>query len=68
MGRPATEEGVNPTIYDSRSPVSVDGYKIGEPKLLFCPIEGCSAWTRITEEPSTGWEELEHDEGCPHDD
>lgn len=50
-------------ILRSDTPVSVDGFKIGEPKLLEC--EECGARVLITEEPSPGIDELQHEPSCP---
>jgi|GEM_PF-1807465 len=50
-------------IVRSESPVSEDGYKIGEPKLLQC--DACGASVLLTEEPSPGIDELQHERDCP---
>lgn len=48
----------------SETPISEDGYKIGEPKLLTC--EYCSAEALLTEDPSDpGVDDLSHDRHCP---
>lgn len=50
-------------ISRSETPVSKDGYKIGEPKYLECAH--CTARVLLTEEPSPGIDELPHDKTCP---
>lgn len=50
-------------IERSETPVTEDGYKIGEPKWLIC--ETCTAHVLLTEEPSAGVDELDHDLDCP---
>jgi hypothetical protein len=49
-------------IERSQTPVSEDGYKIGEPKYLECTH--CTARVLLTEEPSPGIDELPHDPYC----
>lgn len=49
-------------IERSDSPITVDGYKIGEPKRLVC--EACGASVLLTEEPSAGVDDLPHDKRC----
>ncbi|QRY26390.1 hypothetical protein [Halobacterium sp. BOL4-2] len=49
-------------IARSETPISEDGYKIGEPKYLECAY--CSARVLLTEEPSPGIDELQHDPFC----
>lgn len=52
------------TIERSESPISEDGYKIGEPKILSC--EFCNASVLITEDPSSpGVDDLSHERDCP---
>lgn len=46
----------------SDTPVDVDGYKLGEPKMIRCPV--CGADRLITKEPSPGIDELGHEPGC----
>lgn len=48
----------------SDTPVSEDGYKIGEPKRLVCG--GCGASVLLTEEPSPGVDDLSHERDCPN--
>ncbi|MCD2204390.1 hypothetical protein [Halobacterium sp. KA-6] len=50
-------------IQRSETPISEDGYKLGEPKYLECAH--CSARVLLTEEPSPGVDELPHDPDCP---
>lgn len=51
-------------IRPSDSPVSVDGYAMGEPKQLSCAY--CSATVQITEDPTDpGVDDLNHDSDCP---
>ncbi|WP_197425384.1 hypothetical protein [Halobacterium sp. CBA1126] len=50
-------------IQRSETPISEDGYKLGEPKYLTCAH--CTAQVLLTEEPSPGVDELPHDPGCP---
>ena len=50
-------------ISRSESPVSEDGYKIGEPKWLEC--ETCEARVLLTRDPSPGIDELQHQPTCP---
>lgn len=50
-------------IERSETPVSEDGYKHNEPKYLTCAH--CSARELLTEEPSAGVDELQHDPDCP---
>jgi len=47
----------------SSTPISEDGYKIGEPKLLQCAE--CGAGVLLTEDPSPGIDELQHEPNCP---
>lgn len=49
-------------IVASDSPITQDGYKIGEPKLLCC--RECSAAVLLTEEPTPGIDELQHEKHC----
>lgn len=49
-------------ITRSETPVSEDGYKLGEPKYLECAH--CSARVLLTEAPSRGIDELGHDPDC----
>lgn len=49
-------------IVESESPVTVDGYALGEPKTLRC-VE-CGAEVLLTPEPSRGIDELGHDPQC----
>lgn len=49
-------------IVRSETPVSEDGYKLGEPKYLRCPR--CQADVLLTEEPTPGLDELPHAPGC----
>jgi len=51
------------SIERSETPVTEDGYKIGEPKHLKC--EYCEAAVLLTEEPSPGVDELAHTPECP---
>lgn len=54
-------------IVPSGTPVSEDGYKLGEPKYLECPY--CGASVLITRDPSDpGIEELPHASTCPQRD
>jgi len=46
----------------SSTPITEDGYKMGEPKLLRCHV--CGADVLLTEEPSPGIDELQHDPSC----
>lgn len=50
-------------IVRSETPITEDGYKIGEPKLLEC--EECGASVLLTEDPSPGIDELGHEPDCP---
>jgi hypothetical protein len=51
-------------IVTSDSPVSVDGFALGEPKLLEC--EHCSASALITRDPDDpGVDDLSHEKSCP---
>lgn len=50
-------------IERSQTPVTVDGYKINEPKWLVC--SSCEAAVILTEEPSPGIDELQHEPSCP---
>lgn len=50
-------------IVPSTTPVDVDGYKLGEPKLLRCTE--CGADVLLTEEPTPGIDELGHEKFCP---
>jgi len=50
-------------IVPSDTPVSEDGYKLGEPKRLEC--DACSASVLLTRQPSAGVDELQHDPDCP---
>lgn len=50
-------------IERSDTPVSEDSYKLGEPKYLECAH--CSARELLTEEPSPGVDELQHELHCP---
>lgn len=49
-------------IARSDSPINVDGYKLGEPKRLVC--EECGADVLLTEEPSAGVDDMEHERDC----
>lgn len=65
--RSGADPDVHVEIYHSVSPVDVDGYKRGEPKLLSCPHGECQASVFLDEDPSTpGWEEMDHAEDCPY--
>ena len=46
----------------SSTPVSEDGYKLGEPKFVRCTE--CGADVLLTEEPSPGIDELGHTPQC----
>jgi hypothetical protein len=46
----------------SETPISEDGYKLGEPKLVRCGE--CGADVLLTEDPSPGIDELGHDPRC----
>ncbi len=46
----------------SSTPISEDGYKLGEPKLVRC--SECGADVLLTEDPSPGIDELSHAPGC----
>lgn len=53
------------TVYEIRrsdSPITVDGYKIGEPKRLRCAE--CGASVLLTPDPSAGVDDLQHDPDC----
>lgn len=58
-----TDEETRFAIVESDSPVSVDGYALGEPKTLRC-VE-CGAEVLLTPEPSRGIDELGHEGSCP---
>jgi hypothetical protein len=48
----------------SQTPVSEDGYKLGEPKTLSC--RHCSAEVLLTPDPGDpGVDDLSHDKDCP---
>jgi hypothetical protein len=47
----------------SDTPVDVDGYKLGEPKQLKCVA--CGAAVLLTESPTPGVDELQHEPACP---
>jgi len=47
----------------SSTPISEDGYKLGEPKFVRC-VE-CGADVLLTEEPSPGIDEIGHEKDCP---
>jgi len=47
----------------SDSPVDHDGYKLGEFKWLICGT--CTAHVLLTEAPSPGVDEPDHDPACP---
>ncbi|MFW5905614.1 MAG: hypothetical protein ACOCUO_02080 [archaeon] len=49
-------------IITSDSPVTVDGYALGEPKQLRC--EECGATVILTEQPTPGVDELQHRKDC----
>lgn len=49
-------------IVHSDSPITEDGYKIGEPKFIRCPE--CGADVLLTEEPSPGIDEIGHYPNC----
>lgn len=49
-------------IEASDSPITVDGYAKGEPKELRC--EECGASVLLTEDPSPGVDELQHERWC----
>ncbi|WP_135807331.1 hypothetical protein [Halorussus marinus] len=49
-------------IVRSETPVTEDGYKVGEPKRLEC--EECGAGVLLTEEPTPGIDELQHQPTC----
>lgn len=51
-------------IEKSETPPSEDGYWPGEPKKLVC--EGCGTDVLLTEEPSVGVDDLDHDRDCPN--
>lgn len=50
-------------IVESDSPVSVDGYALGEPKRLVC--DECGASVELTRERSPGVDYLRHEPDCP---
>lgn len=58
----ALDPDVEYEIQRSETPVSVDGYKLGEPKWFACAE--CGARVLLTEEPSPGLDELQHEPDC----
>ena len=53
------------TIVTSDTHESVDGYHLGEPKLIDC--DHCPFAMLITSEPTPGlWKLDEHEDGCPN--
>jgi hypothetical protein len=51
-------------IVASESPVTVDGYALGEPKAIEC--EFCEAAMYLTREKTPGLWDLNHEPWCPN--
>lgn len=65
--RPAVDPDVHAVLRASKTPVSVDSYKLGEPKSLECPHPECHATVLLDADPDTpGWEEMDHSDECPY--
>lgn len=66
--RSAVDPDVHAVLYSSKTPVNVDGYKLGEPKGLACPHPECAGYVLLDEDPETpGWQDREfHDDECPY--
>jgi len=62
MSATVWDESTEFEIVSSQSPLDVDGYKLGEPKVLRCAE--CGAQVLLTEHPSQGIDELGHDPHC----
>ncbi len=62
MSRSFSDPETHFEIVRSNTPVSEDGYKLGEPKFVRC-VE-CDADVLLTEEPTPGIDELQHEKHC----